>query len=967
MHRGLRLLSRPLFVLTLAAAARSADAQDPVRPWLDWRTIETANYRFHYTRDLEDWTRHVAERVERVDSAIVSLVGYTAPRPVHVVVDDPYAIPNGYALPFIDRPVSVWWAMPADPRADVGEYRTWGEMLSVHVLTHIAHLTRPSRNPLQRQLWGSLPANLGPIARKSPRWVYEGYATLVEGRITGTGRPNGIWRPAILRQWAIEGQLPSYGQLSGTDEFDGGEFAYLNGSAFLEWLAMQHGDSSLVHVWRRMTARVIRTFETSFAGVYGDSPSILYGRHAAELTRDAMAAKAALDRAGMVEGALEQHLAWETGDPALSPKGDRVAITLRDRDRPSRVVIWNSAPEPTDTAAIRLRIARQKLDPQDVPDRRFYPARRSAIKTLDALNGRPYLQPRWFADGRRVLLTRWAPRGDGTMRPDLFVWDTESDDVRRITRGAGVLNADPNPTAEEAVAMHCHAGRCDIALVDLKRGALRTLLEGSAERSYYRPRYAPDGTRIVASVNDAGRWRLVVVARDGSGEHYVDPDDGENRYDARWLARGDTLVVVSERGGIPNLELLSVADGAARTLTRVTGAALAPDVDPHDGSIWFLALHSRGFDVRRLARSTAPADSAVDISSVRLGFAGVHPPKVAIFAAESLAPSRPYGPGPRHQRWLPGAYYSAEGGGAAMTVFSGDIIGRLNATATGAFGETGTVSGGAIRATWRYPRLAAVEIGAYGFIHEPSLGRFGQARADSLDGTSFQALFALARERSGEGWRVRARVGGSGGVFDPRLGAASEPRRLAFGEVALTLVQLNGAQGLVERGRFHATQGNSGGPFRRAVGSLEIETIGRDAFPLELRATLGRSGGTLHPFERFSVGGVSSPVSDSSAMSQRYSMPMFPTGVATGDALFAWRVALPTDVWTMFYEGASTAANLSDFRRWNRALGLDMHYTLPPVPVAFSPRVQSRGGVAYTLDEPFKKKVRFFLEMRVEP
>ncbi|HEY8175301.1 MAG TPA: hypothetical protein VIF32_06410, partial [Gemmatimonadaceae bacterium] len=229
-----------------------------MRPWLDWRTLATPNYRFHYPRELEDWTRDVAARVESIDSAIVSLVGYAPKRPVHVVVDDPFSIANGYALPFIDRPVSVWWAIPADPRSGIGDYVTWGEILSAHELTHIAHLNRPSRNLLQRRFWSSLPANLGPIARKSPRWLYEGYATVIEGQITGTGRPNSVWRPALLRQWAIEGRLPTYAQLSAwSGDYNAGEFAYVGGSAFLEWLTKRQGDSSLVHVWRRMTARIV--------------------------------------------------------------------------------------------------------------------------------------------------------------------------------------------------------------------------------------------------------------------------------------------------------------------------------------------------------------------------------------------------------------------------------------------------------------------------------------------------------------------------------------------------------------------------------------------------------------------------------------------------------------------------------------------------------------------------------------
>jgi Tol biopolymer transport system component len=970
--RGLRRAPRPLFFCSLLALAFSAlsagNAQDPVRPWLDWRTLATANYRFHYPRELENWTRDVAARVEGIDSAIVSRVGYTPKRPVHVVVDDPFSIPNGYVLPFIDRPVSVWWAIPPDPRSDIGNYVSWGEMLSAHELTHVAHLTRPSRNPLQRQLWSSLPANLGPITRKSPRWVYEGYATMIEGEITGTGRPNNVWRPAILRQWAIEGRLPTYGQLSGWGDFEGGEFAYLGGSAFLEWLAKRQGDSSLVHLWRRMTARIVRGFDASFMGVYGDAPATLYGKHAAELTRDAMAAKAELDRAGLVEGELVQHLSWGTGDPAVSPNGQRVAVTLRERDRPSRVVIWSTGAEPRDTAAERRRLAQQKRDPQDVPDRRFYPAPKKALKTLSASNGRSYGQPRWLADNRRVLVTRWAPRTDGTLGPDVYIWDTESGDVDRVTHGSGVLNADPHTNGMEAVATQCHWGHCDIARVDLARGTATTLLEGDPRRSYYRPRYSPDGTRFVASVSDSGRWRIVIADRDGSHARYVDPRDGANRYDAQWLpGRGDTLLVaVSERGGIPNLELVNTTSASVRALTRVTGAALAPDVNPKDSSIWFLNLQSRGFDVRRTPRGMRIADTAVAITSDRFGFAGLHAAAPTSLGVRTVGPARAYGSGPRHNRWLPGGYYSADGGGGFVTIFSGDIVGRFNATAIGAYGEPGTWQGGSVRAVWRRPR-PAIELGAQGFIHEPSSGRFAQPAADSLDASFMQSLIAASAEQTGDGWRVRERLGGGVGVLDPRLEPASHFRGLAFAELELRLAQSTGANGIVERLRGHMTHGQTRAKYQRVMSTIELETTGRDAFPLELSATFGRVMGSPHPFELLTIGGAPSPIADSSLLSQRFSMPMFPTGIAVGKALLAWRVAFPTNTWTWFYEGASATSDLYAFRAWNRALGIDVKYALPPVPVAFAPRIQGRTGAAYTLDAPFRKRIRFFLEMRMEP
>ena len=128
----------------------------------------------------------------------------------------------------------------------------------------------------------------GPIAVNGRRWLWEGYATYVEGRLTGTGRPHGVWRASLLRQLALEGQLPTYGALDATSGYKQGSHAYLVGSAYLEWLAGRYGDSTLVHLWRRMTANTTRSLDVAFAGVYGASPAELYGRFTAELTASAM-------------------------------------------------------------------------------------------------------------------------------------------------------------------------------------------------------------------------------------------------------------------------------------------------------------------------------------------------------------------------------------------------------------------------------------------------------------------------------------------------------------------------------------------------------------------------------------------------------------------------------------------------------------------------------------------------------
>ena len=330
--------------LLIAVGPGTGHAQRLTIPSLDWRTVQTRYFVIHYPRSAEAWTLDVAHRIDAVRDAVRALVGSAPARRVTVVVEDPNTLSNGFALPLLDDPVIFLWPTPPDPTSGIGENRGWGELLSVHEFTHIAHLTRPSRNPWQRFLTRLAPLRVGPLALEAPAWVIEGYATFVEGRLTGSGRPHGAWRAAVLREWALEGKLPTYAQLDADAGFYGGNMRYLAGSAFLEWLVDKQGDSSLVHLWRRMSARQDRTFADAFAGVYGGYPDDLYGRFTAELTGKALAVRRELQTTRTAapdsgEGRTVQSLSWYTGAPAVSRDGTHLAIVLAQRGGPNRVVV----------------------------------------------------------------------------------------------------------------------------------------------------------------------------------------------------------------------------------------------------------------------------------------------------------------------------------------------------------------------------------------------------------------------------------------------------------------------------------------------------------------------------------------------------------------------------------------------------------------------------------------------------
>ena len=345
--------------LALVAAAlllslpTRASAQGEV-PSLGWKTITTENFRIHFEPGLEAWSEQLASQIEGVRIAVAARVGYTPPRVIDVLVEDPLNQPNGSAWPSMTYPAMRFWATPPAPTSLIGNSRGWGDILAVHEYAHLAHLLRPSRTPLAFPLAVLSVVPVGPLVT-SPAWVTEGYATLIEGELTGSGRPNGAMRPAIIRTLALEGYLPSYDGLNSTGRFNGGAMRYLIGSAYLEWLQSVRGDSALPQLWRRASARTDRNFAQAFTATFGDAPDLLYGRFSAEVTQQAFAVRTELEAEGLAQGDLVQKWAWGVGAPDVSPNGERIAVRRSSPNDAGGVMIFSLEPDPQPHGGTRLR------------------------------------------------------------------------------------------------------------------------------------------------------------------------------------------------------------------------------------------------------------------------------------------------------------------------------------------------------------------------------------------------------------------------------------------------------------------------------------------------------------------------------------------------------------------------------------------------------------------------------------
>ena len=118
------------------------------------------------------------------------------------------------------------------------------------------------------------------------------------------------------------------------------------------------------------------------------------------------------------------------------------------------------------------------------------------------------------------------------------------------------------------------------------------------------------------------------------------------------LAETARPVLVSERDGVPNLVRVPLGAGVESEvrLTNVTGAALAPE-PAHDGTVYYLRLHSRGLDLSRVKRDTAP--TAAHVPPLPPSPAVVRDPvRADTFSRSTLPPSSPLpGAWPRPSIW----------------------------------------------------------------------------------------------------------------------------------------------------------------------------------------------------------------------------------------------------------------------------------------------------------------------------
>ncbi len=861
------------------------------RPSARWRTIETAHFRVHFPAPFAGWAKRAAASLEAVAPRVAEYVGYEPPRRIDVVVSDPAADANGIAYPFLDRPRIELWTTPPDPESGLGEFRDWTELLVTHEFAHIVHLTRPRNRPgLVEHL---LPLPIGPLFRNSPRWVAEGYATLVEGALTGSGRPASGYRAMVLRQFALEGKLPSYDGMNGVSGWLGGSMAYLVGSSFLEWLEAAEGPGSLRKLWKRMASRRGGGFSAAFRGVFGRSPSDLYDRFRAELTARALGQEKQLRAAGLVEGEKWQRLDGGTAAPQVSPDGTRLVAWRSPRRGESQLAVWMIEPTAREIQAGARRSAAERAllaDPNEVGEKRELPEPRSPRWTLPRVNGRSPEDPRWMPDGRSLLFGRREPSPDGSLHRDLFLWDPDTDSVRRVTRLADVSDADPLPDGKSAVAVRNRYGNSELVRVDLSSGDVSVLAGPPGSEPWQvwsHPRVSPGGSDIAVLVHREGRWRLATFPLAGAPVREI-PLEGDVFGAPAWSPDGRSLYAASGASGVWEIVSADAKTGQTSTLTRVTGGAFSAAPEPNGRAIFFLNLTAKGVDLRRLP---LPGEGAASAPAAVLP--SILPPSAAQSRPLSLSPvalPRAYSAASTSVVRLFSAFTAGPDGASYLAgAQGGDVIGRLDWIVAGAFGNAAGPRGATAAVSWSgLPVEFSIQLfsalerpGSQRLVFRPDLD--SERRGGALS-ASWQTILPSVRVRA------------DASLSALRLEALAE--RETFGRVTGAVLARGewrrfrgksgfsvGLTGAGSAGRTNGASWSAGWGRLRASGAAAGATVSLDARG-------GAMGGSPTRFDLFAVGGAASTLVPPGAEMNRIASPALPGAAQTGSRFEGARLEL---------------------------------------------------------------------------
>jgi hypothetical protein len=611
--RGRRL---PVAFAILALSAAPLAAQ--------WQEADTPHFRFIFEPRDRATVDQFLTFCEEVYAQVTGFFG-AYPDKVPCIVRGRRDDANGATSSFPSR-IDLYVKSPTDFALGTRQ-SSYLRVLLTHELTHFVH------QGMDTGILHRLSALFGPDLSSAsvyllPAWAIEGPAVYDETRFTDGGRGRDPLFEIYLKAAAEENRFFSLAQAGYDSDFPPAGREYVAGDALVTWLQETYGPDAL----RRILTAYL---EFPFLGPW-DAISRVTGRSADAVYADLAAAlkRRYADAAGIRGGTPMT--------PGVAGSWTRPQVTARGlyayRQGPD---VYPSIVRLDPKSGRQTVLARASL----TDDASFSATRDGSVVWFSS----------WVVDFRRAAETR-------TMS-DLFVLDTVSGSVKRVSRGGHLWHPGVSADGRRLVAVQGAGPYSRLVTVDPRTGAQRVLFSVS-EGNVFNPALSPDGSQVAFILNVRGMQDLYVAdmaALRAGSVPLSDPDapvkdcnplaaravlgpDPFGEYFPSFVDQG-RILFSSDRSGALALYLADLAEGSVSLVQEDPVAAISGTVD--GAVIIYESYRTDGFCLKRAAFPLAPRLLLPDESTAPLPL----PPPAELSGASVRA--RPYRDIPLPYLWLP--------------------------------------------------------------------------------------------------------------------------------------------------------------------------------------------------------------------------------------------------------------------------------------------------------------------------
>ncbi len=548
-----------IFVLSVSPAMLEAQDFRNAPPDEVWKTLESEHFSITFPEHDRQLAYKLIDIAEHYYPIMTRRMEWVPSRKTYILISNATDEANAQTTTYYYNHIVIF-AVPPDAYSSIINYDDWLKMIFVHEYTHVLHLDQT------RGFWSFLNKIFGRILFVNliePDWFIEGYAVYNESTLTSAGRDNGSYYNTVLRMQALNNDLPPIDEGNGTpSKWPFGEYPYIYGGKFLQFLADRYSDKALADYSRMYTyLPLLLNTDAKIAFDKKDFGS-LWREWQTKVRMQAILNAFSVILSGATGSKQVTHTGAYTRGPVWDDHGNGLFYTSYDGK--SQMGIFY-------------------VDLKD--DKHRWLIRRNSGYTNAVCGDHLFFSQVEFFDNFYLY-------------SDLYELNTKTKGVRRLTYGLRVRGADVSPDCSKVVFVSNTSTSSYLMVYHIAEpGFITTIATLDKTGQFLDPRWSWNGEYIAVTVKDNTGGSTIKIMNNAGEELTTVASNSHLNLFPSWSRDNKYVVFSSDMTGIANLYAYSITDQTLYQVTNVIGGAYESQVSPDNRTIALTEYDNIGFNI----------------------------------------------------------------------------------------------------------------------------------------------------------------------------------------------------------------------------------------------------------------------------------------------------------------------------------------------------------------------------------